>query len=239
MRHVWTIFNVIAGIASIVSFLFAIFNKGEYVTLSFHIFLIAMFLSYISFKIYDLRIIKREKFQNIVTYYRWTIYNERDAKYDAFRVVKSNRPYLPSINLKHVWSGNGKLSVIAHNKLTKWEHSGTNINIKYPVSLYLNEYKAIHYTINTTDTSGRQCPFLKCGGKNRVGMLILEVVLPDKTDMPEAKIYVTEVGKIFHSGQEVDKVQFDSLTKSYHWELFDFPGDCDYWMVWGDEKIIH
>lgn len=239
MRHLWAIFNIIAGLTSIASFLFAIFNNAKYATLSFHLFLASMFLSYIFFKIYDITIIRKEKFQNIVLYYRWIIFNEKESKFDAFRVIKSNRPYLPSIELNQTWSGSGDINIIARDNLAKCDHEGSNISIKYPVSLYMNELKAIGYTVETVDKSGKQRSYLRCGGKNRADLIILEIVLPDKSELPAAKIYRTEKDKPYYSGKPVNKVKFDRLTKSYHWEILGFPGDCDYWLVWDEDNEIH
>ena len=236
MRIAWQIFNIIAAVASIASLVFAIVNKAEYATLSFHIFLAALFTTYILFKIYDLKILKRDKYQRILVFYRWVILDQFNAQYDAFKIIKSNRPYLPSVEFKHLWTGRGEINNVSNQPLLNKTIHNSTISITYPVALYLNEYKAIHYTINTVDKDNKQCPYINCGGKNKIEMLILEVFFPNIENMPDAKIYVTPVNGNFHSGEHIDNVKFNPITHSYHWELLNFPGDCRYWLVWGEDK---
>lgn len=238
MRICWLIFNLLAGIASIVSIIIALYGPTQYAALGFHIFLILLLLSYIAFKFYELRIIKKEKFKNIFVYYKWTLFNEKDAQYESFKIIKSNRPYLNDITSVHVWSGSGNITVSSPSALIKYDVSSSKIKIKYPVSLCLNEVKAIHYTIKTEDIAGKQCNYLNCGGKNKIDMLILEAVLLDKDEMPDAQIIVTEIGESFHAGKAIATVPFDQATHTFHWELIDFSGNCVYWMVWGDGKMI-
>lgn len=238
MRICWLIFNLLAGIASIVSIIIALYGPTQYAALGFHIFLILLLLSYIVFKFYELRIIKKEKFQNIFVYYKWTLFNEKNAQYESFKIIKSNRPYLNDITSVHVWSGSGNITVSSPSALIKYDVSSSKIKIKYPVSLCLNEVKAIHYTIKTEDIAGKQCNYLNCGGKNKIDMLILEAVLLDKDEMPDAQIIVTEIGESFHAGKPIATVPFDQATHTFHWELIDFSGNCVYWMVWGDGKMI-
>lgn len=235
MRYILIIFNIITGLASIASFvIFTILHREQEALLIFHIFLFSLLISYILFKIYELNLIKKENFQFISIYQKWIIINKKEARYEAFMIVKSNRPYLSHVEIKNTWTGKGDITVISENKHTSWNTSGKNIIIKYPVELYMNEYRAIHYTIDTVDTSGEQCPILKCGGKNPVKIFILEVVLPNRTEMPDAKIFETDIGQPYQSGQQRDKVPFNQFTMSYRWKLLDFPGNRDYWMVWED-----
>lgn len=224
---------VLGVVSSIVTIILAINGNLKFSPYAFHIFLGVIALIVFGFYFYDYIIVRKEKYETIFFHIKWIMIDENRSIYDIVRVIKSNRPYLGMVEFKHTWTGCGEAEITSEELVTTIKDL-PSITINYPVALFLNEIKAIHYTIETVDNSGKQSNQINCGGTRPIDMLILEAVIQHDRHPETAKVLVSAPHAQKCSAKEVKRVQFNSQTRAYRWEMKKFPGGSVYWLDWNE-----
>lgn len=233
MKVLGTFFKFLLGLASITSLITGYINNDKLFTASMHVFLFSLLVVYIIFKIKEHGIFNKRGYSPILSYAKWTWDDDKHGTYEVVRVIKCRRPVLPTITFEHGWSGRGEVSVSSVAASVTHKIKRGEIEVKYPVGMVLNEVKGIQYSIKTTDADGQQKPYIQWNGKDYTDILIFEVVLKHKEDMPPAKIRQSLVGKSDDGSIEnLAEIPFDKTTKSYRYIHHGLSDDVKLWMCW-------
>lgn len=226
-------FAVLSAIASVLTIVLAFTGHLTFPPNAFYYLLATIVFMILFFKIYNFILIRKEQYETIFYHIKWIQIDKTHSKYDVVKVIKSNRPYLSHIEIKHTWTGDGDIEIENDKDGTYvLKKDFPNMTVTCQTSLLFNEIKAIHYTLITNDRGGKQKNYMNCGGKRPIDMLVLEACILHDDCPKTAKVLTSGVHEQKSSARQIAILPIDEKTHTFRWEKINFPGDENYWLDW-------
>jgi hypothetical protein len=235
IKMAWICFSIIAGLASIVSAVFLFNQNIAHIHILLIIFFVSLLLAYIAFKSYQLGFFSKEEMHVLMNLIRWTIYKDGTSIYEVRKIVKCKKIFIGTHKFNHTWSGRGEAIIDQSGSASgvSVTYNTPDIEVYYPLCFCFGETRIVNYRLKLNDTGNKQRDFINLNGKKPVGIIRIEVILPDEEekDRPNAKIAMNYKESDEHATTH-SEVKFDSAMRAYNWEYFNFPGDQKILMKW-------
>lgn len=236
-KFLWIAFCSLGTIASLISVWFGYSQNPMILTISFHVFLVCMFLAYVSFKCYEFGFFSKEKFQTLHSHVRWIWNEDGSSTYEMIRVVKCRALYIVTHKFNHVWSGRGKVSLDSEITDVTLSCNGPDLCVNYPLSFWHGEIRTIHYTLELCDNEKKQTPYIYLKAKHEIGAAVLEVILKGVSKSDPATVCIGEDGQVEEQGNFVKNVNFDCQLHSFRYSRFNIPKGLQLWLRWPESRI--
>lgn len=228
-NNLYTIFNSLAGIASIIGVVLLAFSSQTNAIIALSFFCAALTILLISILYAIHSFIKKENENNhlkVSVFTKFETIDNTHSIFETYRVIQSKRLVLTEIDQMFKWSGSklprvsSKFQTVKDVITDKQDYDKAILTFKRP--LLYNETGVVHFKAETDDFDGLAKPYLDYRVETLINIIHYRVILKHKSSDFNAPAEVLR--KPIHSKHPVDyekieSVTFDERAKSYEYYL--------------------
>lgn len=230
-NNLYTIFNCLAGVASITGLAILAFNDqtNAIIALSFLCFALTALVISIIYALHSF--IKKENGNNhlkVSVFTKFETLDQTHSIFETYRVIQSKRLVLSEIEQKFKWSGS-KLPIISSKFQTvkdviteKQDYDKAILIFKKP--LLYNETGVVHFKAETDDYDGIAKPHLDYRVESPINIIHYRVILKHKgSDFNAPAVILRKPLSSKHpvDYEKIGTVAYDERAKSYEYYLTD------------------
>ena len=233
MNNTWVgkLFNIIAGLASIIGVFYLFFTDKENGVIALCAFCVFLFFLLVAIWLGIYKLIRKE---HPIDYKKITVFTSYETNdgihgiYEVFKVIQSKRLILHQIEHNFKWTGSKMPEVSSElqeikevKESTANEYDKAILLLKRPLGY--NETGTIHFKALTDDFDDKAQPHLDFKVDNVVNVIHFRVTLKHKENFSQpAKLLKKPIeSKIPAEYEQYGSVSFDKQSKSYQYYLTD------------------